>query len=276
MSYVVGSLAQAPSDLGVYAGWSDGLTRTPIVDGAAGSVHQELAVCELAPGGAVERHLHAFEQALYVLSGRLVLTVSGRPEELARDEYAFLEVGVAHSLTNESGEAARWLELSAPIPGAALEDTSFRDAGAEPELAFRRDRFDVGQLPAPSASIGLAGFGSANVGGAAVKMLVDREFGASQFNLMCVQYAPGGLIKEHDHAFEEAFFFVEGEIEATLEGKTYTLRAGDFCWSSVGSMHALTNTAARPVRWIETQVPQPPGRHQARFRGEWERLLEGC
>jgi quercetin dioxygenase-like cupin family protein len=274
MTYVVGTLAQAVSDPGVYAGHSKGLTRTPIVDRAAGSVHQELAVCDLTAGGSVEQHVHAFEQALYVLSGELALTVAGRVERLAADEYAFVEVGVPHSLANETGEPARWLELSAPIPGAALEDTAFGRGGAEPEVAFRRDRFDVAALPAPSASIGLAGFGSANVGGAALKMLVDRDFGASQFNLMCVQYAPGGLIKEHDHAFEEAFFFVEGEIEAVLEGETYTLRAGDFCWSSVGSMHALTNRADGPVRWIETQVPQPPGRHQARFRNEWERLLE--
>jgi hypothetical protein len=25
------------------------------------------------------------------------------------------------------------------------------------------------------------------------------------------------------------------------------------------------------VRWLETQVPQPPSRYQARFRNEWER-----
>jgi quercetin dioxygenase-like cupin family protein len=273
--YVVGTLAKTPSDLGVYEGHSTGLTRTPLVDRAAGSVHQELSVLELAPGGSVDSHVHAFEQALYVLSGDLALTVAGSDEHFAADEYAFVEVGVAHALANAGAGPVRWLELSAPIPGAALEDTAFGAEGSRPELAFRRDRFDVAELPAPSASIGLAGFGRANVGGAALKMLVDRDFGASQFNLMCVQYAPGGLIKEHDHAFEEAFFFVEGEIEAVLEGETFTLRAGDFCWSSVGSMHALTNKAETPVRWIETQVPQPPGRHQARFRNEWERLLAG-
>ena len=37
-------------------------------------------------------------------------------------------------------------------------------------------------------------------------------------------------------------------------------------------MHALANRSAEPVRWLETQVPQPPSRHQARFKGDWERL----
>ena len=133
-----------------------------------------------------------------------------------------------------------------------------------------------GQLPAPSGAIGLEGFGEANVGGAALKMLVERDNGATQFNLFVVQYQPGGFIKEHDHPFEEAFFFVSGEIEAVLDGETHTLQAGDYCWSSAGSMHAFTNRSDAPVRWLETQVPQPPSRYQARFRNEWERTTGGA
>jgi quercetin dioxygenase-like cupin family protein len=105
-------------------------------------------------------------------------------------------------------------------------------------------------------------------------MLVDRDFGASQFNLFVLEYAPGGLIKEHDHAFEEAFVFLSGEIEAVLDGQPYTLRGGDYCWSGVASMHTLVNRSDAPVRWIETQAPQPPSRHQARFVGDWERLIQ--
>ena len=92
---------------------------------------------------------------------------------------------------------------------------------------------------------------------------------------MVVQYAPGGFINEHDHAFEEGFFFLEGEVEAGLEDSTHVLQAGDYCWSSVGSMHALHNRSDGIVRWLETQVPQPPSRYQARFVGDWERFLEG-
>jgi hypothetical protein len=39
-------------------------------------------------------------------------------------------------------------------------------------------------------------------------------------------------------------------------------------------MHALRNTSGRPVRWLETQVPQPPSRYQARFAADWQRFLE--
>ena len=90
---------------------------------------------------------------------------------------------------------------------------------------------------------------------------------------MLLQYAPGGFIVKHDHAFEESFFFLAGEIEAELDGEAYTLRAGDYCWSGVGGMHALTNRTDQPVRWLETQAPQPPSRYQARFVADWERFL---
>jgi quercetin dioxygenase-like cupin family protein len=276
--HVVGALAGTASALGEYAGHSEGHARFPLVDRAAGSVHQAMTVAELAPGGRVDLHLHAFEEGLYVLEGQLVLEVAGTRETLEADDYVFVERAVAHSLENPGSEAARWLEVGAPQPGADLDDTVFpkgRPPEVETELAYRRERFDDGQLPPPSSALGLAGFGAANVGGASLKMLIERDFGASQFNLMMVEYVEGGLIKEHDHAFEEGFFFLTGEIEAVLDGRTYTLGAGDYCWSGVGSMHSFANRAEKPVRWLETQVPQPPTRHQARFRGEWEGLVRG-
>jgi quercetin dioxygenase-like cupin family protein len=271
-----GSLSSTAGDAGRYAGHSAGHVRRALVDQAAGSVHQEVVIAELEPGGAVDSHLHAFEEAFYVLDGSLVFDGGGSTERLAADDYVFVERGAVHSLRNESDAAARWLEVSAPQPGAALEDTVFADAHPLPEgveKPYRKDHFDVADLPAPSATIGLAGFGAANVGGAALKILVGPDTGASQLNLMVVQYAPGGFITRHDHAFEEAFFFVEGSIEAELDDETHVLGAGDYCWSGVKSMHALTNRTDGVVRWLETQVPQPPARHQARFTADWERFL---
>jgi quercetin dioxygenase-like cupin family protein len=260
--------------LGSYGGHSKGFSRFVLVERSTGSVHQELVVGELQEGGRVDPHFHAFEQAIYLLAGRVHVDLAGSRETLAADDYLWIEVGVPHELTSPGSEPARWLEVSAPIPGARLEDTVFSDgAGTQPDVAYRRGRFAVSDLPEPSDTIGLAGAGTANVGGASLRMLVDRELGASQLNLMALRYVAGGGIKEHDHAFEEAFFFVEGEIEAVLDGETHTLRAGDFFWSSVGGMHSLENRSDAPVRWLETQVPQPPSRHQFRYRDDWERLI---
>jgi quercetin dioxygenase-like cupin family protein len=276
--YHLGRITETDGDAGAYAGHSEGHVRQTLIGRACGSPHQEVVIGELAAGGGVARHLHAFEEAIYVLEGQLTVEIAGSHEALAADDYVFIDRGVAHTLVNESQAPCRWFEVCAPQPGAALEDTAFIDGEAPAvavEVPYRRDHFDVAALPAPSESIGLSGFGGANVGRASLKILVGPDTGASQFNLMVVQYASGGYINEHDHAFEEGFFFLEGEVEAELEGQAHMLEAGDYCWSSVGSMHALHNRSDGIVRWLETQVPQPPSRYQARFIGDWERFLAG-
>ncbi len=275
-----GKLSETPASPGLYAGHGTGYTRRPLVDRATGSTHHAITHLELAAGGRVDRHLHAFEEGIYVLSGSLAVDVAGSREELSADDYLWIELGVPHALENASGSDAAWIEVSAPLPEADLEDTFFSDtvAGATPEVAYRRGHFDVADFPDPTQPLGLAGASgaaSANVGGASVKLLINQDLGASQFVLMTLRYVPGGAIKEHDHAFEEGFFFLEGEIEALLDGETYTLGPGDYCWSSVEGMHALTNRSDAPVRWLETQAPQPPSRQQFRYRGDWERLISG-
>lgn len=271
--HIVGKLAETPANDGPLAGRAVGLTRRPLFDRTRGTIHHSVVHHELAQGGHVDRHMHAFEQAVYVLSGAVSVAVGDAREELRADDYLWVEVGVPHTLTNASPEPAAWLEVSAPNPGGSLEDTVFTDgAGATPDVPCRHGHFDVADLPEPSGAI-LAGAGT-NVGGASVRLLVNPEFGASQLILMALQYVPGGGIKEHDHAFEEGFFFIEGELEAELDGATHTFGPGDYFWSGVGSMHALTNRSDAPVRWLETQAPQPPSRHQFRYRGDWERLAD--
>ena len=275
---VHGHLHDLPPEAGPYAGHSEGHARRVLFGPAAGSPHQEAAIVDLAPRGSVERHLHAFEEAFYVLEGHVVAEIGHETEALGANDFVFVERGVSHALRNESESAARWFELSAPQPGTTLEDTVFVDTPKQPdglETPYRRGHFDPAELPEPSSAIGLAGFGQANVGGAALRIIVGPDTGASQLNLMVVQYAPGGFIAPHDHAFEEGFFILTGELEAELEGATHLLGAEDYFWSSVGSMHALTNRSDEVVRWLETQVPQPPPRHQARFVADWQRYLEG-
>jgi quercetin dioxygenase-like cupin family protein len=268
VGHLVGSLGETRADPGAFAGHAEGLTRRPLFDRSTGAVHHSLVHNELS--GTVDRHRHAFEEGIYVLSGSLTVELAGARQELGPDDYLWIELGVPHAL---SGEAA-WLEVSAPLPGAWPDDTVFADGpGASPEVPCRRGHFDVADLPPPSGGI-LPGSGT-NVGGAQVKLLMNQELGTSQFILMALQYVPGGGIKRHDHAFEEGFFFIVGELEADLDGEKHTLRPGDWFWSGVGSAHELTNRSNGPVRWLETQAPQPPSRHQFRYRAHWEALDGG-
>src|SRR4051794_27601063 len=111
--YHVGRLVDTPSDLGLYEGRSNGLERRILFGRDTGSPHQEAAVAQLDAGGKVDRHLHAYEQALYVLEGTLTLEVAGAREQLGPDDYVFVDRGVAHALSNESHDDVRWFEVSA-------------------------------------------------------------------------------------------------------------------------------------------------------------------
>jgi quercetin dioxygenase-like cupin family protein len=106
--------------------------------------------------------------------------------------------------------------------------------------------------------------------GISVKMLVDRVAGADLLTLFTVDYEPRGSAQAHDHPFEETYFFLDGEVEAELDGEHHVLRPGDVVFAGVGSVHGFYNTSGGRVRWLETQAPQPPVRHSYRWWPTWE------
>ncbi|MFN8620313.1 MAG: cupin domain-containing protein [Chloroflexota bacterium] len=99
--------------------------------------------------------------------------------------------------------------------------------------------------------------------GISVKMLVDKGFGADL--LTC------SIDYEHEEQpgprppFEEDLLLPRGRVLGELDGKQYTLRAGDVIFASVGSVHGFYNNGTERVRWLETQAPQPPTRHSYRW-----------
>jgi quercetin dioxygenase-like cupin family protein len=274
------------------------LARSVIVGPAEGAVHTELAVGALAPDGWLKRHFHSFEEALYVLAGELLLEIDERVHRLVRGDYALLPVGTWHALANAGEDQTRWLSVNTPTrlaPDAGRSDTFFEsgafdlDAFAEraerPPFGDPRLRY-VGHYegtPPQAEALALndpargrrpAGRDTALVvySGISVKMLVDRVFGAELLTMFTVDYEPGGSAQVHDHPFEEAYFFLDGEIEAELEGEAHTIHAGDVVFAGVGATHGFFNTGNGRVRWIETQAPQPPERHSYRWVDHWRRF----
>ena len=229
----------------------------------AGSVHQEAVIGELDPKGQVDRHLHAFEEAIYVLEGTLTLEVGEAREELGVDDYVFIDRAVTHALRNETRDVARWFEVSAPQPGGALDDTVFIEGDApavEADPPYRRAHFVAPELPKPNADIGLAGFTAGNVGGAVATVILGPDTGSSQFNLMVVQYAPGGFITEHDHAFEEGFYFLEGEIEADSTARRTSCEPVTSCGAASA---ACTGCATSRTRRCAGSRRRCPSRRRA-------------
>jgi quercetin dioxygenase-like cupin family protein len=277
------------------AGSAEGYSTCSLVGSHTGAVHTDLSISKFEPGGWTGLHLHSFESAAYVLAGSPVLNIDGHHHQLRVGDYALLPIGMPHGWANPAGEQARLLVHSTPQrrpAGQRPGDTFFLPAdsavsgrpappnllspvsryvghyrGTPPQLeALRvddrvRDREPAGMDTALLAYSGIS-----------VKMMVDRGLGAELLVMFMVDYEPGGAAQAHDHPFEEAYFFLEGEIDAEVDGTAYKLGAGDVLFAGVGSTHGFYNTGGGRVRWIETQAPQPPGRHSYRWAGLWQRL----
>jgi quercetin dioxygenase-like cupin family protein len=171
-----------------------------------------------------------------------------------------------------------------PKPHGGLRDTFFLKDRTVPSQAARLDlehldgnllgHFDVSQIPPPGQRAG----GLQGLEGVFLKWMIDENFGARHHRLVFIEYQPGVSIAPHDHTFEEAYFILSGEVEGTMDGRTYVGKAGDVFWTGVGCVHTFVNKNTEPVRWLETFSPQPPKENVFRFVAEWEkkaRELEG-
>lgn len=220
----------------------------------------------------MEPHLHSFEESFYILEGSVALETGGKRDELGPGHFGLILTGVPHGWSSNGG--ARWLEMQSPQPRSAEHgagrDTFFagRDfaAGSDALLGY----FDESQLPRPGGASQMEGFNPTT--GVAIKMFVDRSFGAIHQSLFLIQYMPGAKIDPHDHTFEESYLIVGGRVRATADGQSYDLGAGDVIWTGVGCVHSFANVGAEPVRWIETQAPLPPAKEVFRFERDWADL----
>jgi quercetin dioxygenase-like cupin family protein len=279
---------------------SSGLARLRIVGPDQGAVHTELAVVGIVSGGWLAPHVHSFEEALYVLSGELLLNLGGRVHRLVGGDFALIPTGLRHALGNTAAEPVRLLSLNSPqrLDAAAPR----RDTFFEPAQDLARMDADATRPPFGDPTLRLVGHydgtppqleglhvrdaarGRAPAGmdtailaysGISVKMMVDRTFGADHVTMFTVDYELGGAAQAHDHPFEEAYVFIAGEVECEMDGQHYTFRPGDVAFAGVGSVHGFYNTGTERVRWIETQAPQPPARHAYRWVDQWRRFEEG-
>jgi len=270
---------------------SRGYRRCDLVDRSCGSVHMELALCELDADGRVDAHVHSFEESFYVLGGSLTLVRDGTAVVLEEGSYGVVPVGLTHALA--AGEGSAWIEMRAPQPrvGAAHCDTFFVGGldGAEPLPLDLRDprvrnlsQLVDGQMELESLRVG-ARIDSPSeptsmdtavlaYSGITVKMLVDRRLGAQLQTMFMVEYLTGAVAHPHDHPLEEAYHLLEGELEAVADGERFVLSAGDTFWTGVGCTHSFRNTSGRRVRFVETQAPQPPSAHAYRFDRDWDYL----
>jgi mannose-6-phosphate isomerase-like protein (cupin superfamily) len=254
----------------LYRQHSTGFRRATYVDRAMGSVHMGVGVCYLDPQGAIESHLHSFEESFYILEGNVTLQTGAETRELGPGTFGLIPTGAPHAWRNATTATARWLEMQSPQPRPEDYggDTFFKAMVSPASASF--GYFDESQLPSPGAPSQMEGFNPTT--GVAIKMFVDRSFGAIHQSLFLIQYMPGAKIDPHDHTFEESYLIVSGGVRAIADGKTYDLGPGDVIWTGVGCIHSFANLGHEPVRWIETQAPLPPAKEVFRFERDWTNL----
>ncbi|RMF82639.1 MAG: cupin domain-containing protein [Chloroflexi bacterium] len=266
-------------------------TRLSLLDHTTtpATVHTGLSLAQFEPGGYLNPVVHAFEKGFYVLRGAIIATIDGRTYKLPQDYYGVIPMGVTYSMYNAGSEPARLLEMMAPQPkpeDGNFKDTFFHKDGAgqvvkdgdlpdlnDPRVAKHLGRFEESQLGAPG-EISAVGARGGSIYGISLKEFIDRMLGAEHLAMFMVQFRPGGMGTQHDHALEESYFILSGEAETILDGNTYHVKAGDYVWTGVGCMHSFENIGDVPVRWIETQAPLPTQTQAFRFRREWEPLAK--
>jgi mannose-6-phosphate isomerase-like protein (cupin superfamily) len=255
-----------------YAENSAGFRRAGYVDCAVGSVHMGVGVCRLDANGSIEPHFHSLEESFYVLEGAIDIRIGSETHSLRSGHFGLIPTGVPHAWRNQGDRPVRWLEMQAPQPRPAgySIDTFFVGKGVHaPATSDASDKsrwighFDESSLPRPGGPSQMEGFNPTT--GVAIKMFVDRSFGAIHQSLFLIQYSPGAKIDLHDHTFEESYLIVTGRVRATA----YDLGPGDVIWTGVGCIHSFENCGTEPVRWIETQAPLPPAKEVFRFERDW-------
>jgi quercetin dioxygenase-like cupin family protein len=273
-----------------FAPLSQGFRRWSVVNRESGSVHQEFNICELEPGGAIDAHIHSFEESIYVLEGQLICDTGDGRFSLENGDYGVIHVAAPHAYHNIGPQQVRWVEMLAPQPRLwKAGDTyavvpPFNHSGTPLPVDPRDPRTRLfGNItrqhmdPNKQSQELLAVSGSMRTAlmvytGITVKMMVDSDLGAYLHTMFMVQYIPGGGAGSHDHPFEETYLILDGEVEAWFDNEQYTLKAGDIAWSGVGCVHGFRNATDGIVRWLETSVPQSPSRYAYRFARDWDYL----
>jgi len=271
------------------AGPGDGFRRWAMVGEDSPAVHTGFGLCTLEPGGSVPAHVHSYEESFFVLDGPVVLRTADGAHLLRAGDYGVLPVGVPHAWRAVAHSPARWADMLAPQPRARFGGDTYPVAlpADEPSpvpvdvrdpRTRRFGHIEAANMDADKQTQDMLAVSASMrtallvYSGITVKMMVDSDLGAALTTMFMVQYDLAGVAGPHDHPFEETYLFLEGEGEAEFEGERYRMGPGDVAFAGVGCVHGFRNVGTGPLRWLETQAPQPPGRHSYRFLRDWDYL----
>ena len=95
-----------------------------------------------------------------------------------------------------------------------------------------------------------AGVPHVSVAGGTYTVLVSGAQTAGRYCLVDMLVPAGGGPPPHRHDFEEMFTLLEGELEFTFRGKSYTVRAGATVNVPANAPHAFKNVSSKTARML--------------------------
>ncbi len=269
----------------------EGVTVASLVGPEQGSVHLEIALVEIAPGGVMPGHIHPFEESFFVLSGRALFALNETSYLLNPQDFGVAPIATPHAWHNPFDEPLRMYQVRGPQP---RQNNLMPSAYAVNTVAVPKDgrainefdptcryvgHFSETDMPHPGP-LSMPGYHGHNIRDISIRMMVDDILGAQHHTLFVVEFAansgtPGRAARTHYHPFEEAYYFLSGSATAFLDGEQHPIEAGDLVWSSTNGTHGYINQGDVPVRFIECQAPKPPSSHAFFFPDDWHAFSDG-
>ena len=230
-------------------------------------------------------HHHDFDEAFVVLEGEVTFQLGDDLVTRRAGEIAFAPRGVPHTFANQSEADARHVIVITPAGFERYFDRmAARAAGVDPPETAAKGWAEVTKVgpqigdrqPAahPAAEAEAAGRSgpaspSASAGAFATRVLVRSEESGDAVALV-ENAVPAGWAGTplHHHAFDEAFYVIDGELTLQVGDQVVTRGPGELAFAAGGVHHAVANPAARPARYLLVCTPGGFERYFAKLAAE--------
>jgi quercetin dioxygenase-like cupin family protein len=206
-------------------------------------------------GGAfLPYHRHSVSEAIVILQGHAHIVVEGRRYLLEPLDCIHVPAGIAHEVTNVSGNSvlmALSAFASAKVSRELLQGTfaiEQRGLGApcenDPESIVRGAQAEKYQL-------------SEN---AEFRDLFGARFGAVGICGGHGRFLPGASLPCHIHEYDESITIVGGEAVCLVQGKRYELSGYDTAFVPKGRPHRFLNESDSPMAMVWVYAGSDPER----------------
>ncbi len=190
-------------------------------------------VVEVAPGGGSTEPEPdpKGEAVIFVVRGRLTLTIAGAAHDLAPGGYAFIAPGADWSITNPGDTPATFHWIRKQYEKVAAIETP---------KSFVTSDYDVEPTAMP------------DTGGAwATSRFTDPADLRHDMHVNIVTFQPGGVIPiAETHVMEHGLYVLQGQANYLLNTDWVEVKAGDFMWLRAFCPQACEATGSEPFRYL--------------------------